>query len=595
MPISVAADIHPNGKLDTAAEESFDRYTRLATDLLGIPVSLVSLVDADRQFFKSQTGLTGETAEAGQTPLSHSFCQHAVATQQPLIVSDAREHPLVVDNLAVRDLGVVAYAGMPLVLSDGNAVGAFCAVDGKPRDWTERDIRILGDLAAAVTTHLELRRALAEQSLHDRLTGLPNRVLLWAHADQLLEAAGPTGAGSVAAVCMGLDGFGLINDAYGAATADRVLAQVGERLTAEVRGDDLLGRLRGDVFAVVARNMGDERAAIGLAGRLLHAVSTTPFHVDGQSVGMTATLGLATGTSGKSGADLLSRADDTMGRSKGNGGAARLAAEGSGELAAAQLRLRTAVGGALDRGEIHVAYQPIVDLDSGAPVGFEALARWTSPARGTVSPAEFIPVAERTGDIVRIGEWVLRTACAQVAEWRRDGAQLSVSVNLAPLQLELADLGDVVESALAEHGLSGSALKLELTEGVLIGAGAFESRNLRRISELGVRISLDDFGTGYSALGYLKRFPIDELKIDRSFVEPLEGDGTDAALVEAILALAQCLDLDVVAEGIETPGQRQLLKLLGCPLGQGYLFARPCPAHELLLAPPHPGGHTVAP
>jgi len=251
---------------------------------------------------------------------------------------------------------------------------------------------------------------------------------------------------------------------------------------------------------------------------------------------------------------------------------------GTGEVAAAQLRLRAALRGAVGRGEMHVAYQPIVNLDSGAPVGYEALARWNSPELGSVSPVDFIPAAERTGEIVTIGEWVLRTACSQLAQWRSDGAELSISVNLASLQLELPNLKDVVESALAEHDLPASALVLEITEGVLIGAGALQAHNLQAIRELGVRISLDDFGTGYCALGYLKRFPIDELKIDRSFVDSIEADRRDASLVQAILALAQGLSLDVVAEGIETPGQQRLLKLLGCRLGQGYLFAPPAPA-----------------
>jgi diguanylate cyclase (GGDEF)-like protein len=587
------AALHDLGLLDTEAEEDFDRYTRLATDLLRVPVSLVSLVDADRQFFKSQTGLTGDVAEALQTPLSHSFCQYPVASHQPLIVSDAREHPLVAENLAIRDLGVIAYVGMPLVLSDGHAVGAFCVSDCKPRDWSEQDIKIMGDLAAAVTTHLNLRKALAEQGMHDRLTGLPNRVLLCAQADQLFELAGPAGAGSVAAVCMGLDSFGLINDAYGARCGDRVLQEVGERLAAQVRGGDAFGRLGGDVFAIVGTQMGDEGAAIRLAGRLRDAVFATPFDVAGHSVAVTATVGLAAGTPGNSGADLLSRADDTARRSKASGGAPRMTACGSGELAAAQLRLRTALSGALDRGEIHVAYQPIIDLDSGATIGFEALARWTSPELGTVAPADFVPVAERTGDIVKVGEWVLRTACSQLARWRRDEPQLSVSVNLAPIQLELANLAHVVESALTEHGLPASALVLELTEGVLIGAGALVSRNLHRVRELGVRICLDDFGTGYSALGYLKRFPIDQLKIDRSFVAPLESDPKNAALVQAILTLARGFELEVVAEGIETPGQRQILEQLGCPLGQGYLFAPPGPPAKRSPSP-HTGTHTSA-
>ena len=590
LPASVAgvvgdgariAALRDLGLLEPGTEEDLDRYTRLATRLLGVPVSLVSLVDADRQIFKGNTGLTGEFGEAGQTPLSHSFCQYAVAMREPLIVNDAREHPLVADNLAVRDLDVIAYAGIPLVLSDGHSLGAFCAIDSVPRNWSEQDIETLRDLAAAVMAHLELRRALAEQGLHDRLTGLPSRAVLCAQSDQLLAAAGVAAAGSIGAICVGLDGFGLVNEAYGAASGDQTLKQVAERLAGEVRAGDLLGRLGGDVFVVVGRDMADEAAAIILAGRLRDAISAAPFDVERQSIGLTATVGLATGTAGKPGADLLSRADDAMRRGKARGGAVRVAGTASGARAAAALRMRAALSGALRREEIEIAYQPIVALDTGALVGFEALARWTSPELGVVSPADFIPIAERTGDIIAIGESILHRACEQAARWRRDTPELSISVNVAALQLEAANFHHVVANTLAEHDLPGCALVLELTERALIEAGHIQTRNLQQLRGLGVRVSLDDFGTGYSALGYLQSFPIDEIKIDRSFIAELEANPQSAALVQAILALAQGLQLDVVAEGIETSGQHQQLKLLGCRLGQGYRFARPRPASEI--------------
>ena len=387
-----------------------------------------------------------------------------------------------------------------------------------------------------------------------------------------------------------MDEFRLVNQAYGAATADKVLCQLGERLAGEVRNVDMLGRLRGDVFAVVGRDMGDEHEALGLAARLRAAVSAAPFDVDGVSIGVTATLGLAIGSPGTAGADLLSRADHAMRDNKPVGSV--LTAVGGPE-AAKLLALRSAIGGALERDEISVVYQPLVDLADGTPVGFEALARWTSPELGSVPPDEFIPVAERTGDIVEIGEWVLRTACAQAAEWRRGGAELSISVNLAPRQLELPHLMETVEAALADHGIPPSALVLEITEGVLIGAGLIQTRNLLWLRELGVKISLDDFGTGYSALSYLKRFPIDQLKIDRSFMDGLERVPRAAALVRAVLAMADALGLETVAEGVETPEQHTLLQGLGCQFGQGYLFARPLPAAEIGI-PPRPaqsGGH----
>jgi diguanylate cyclase (GGDEF)-like protein len=569
------------GLLDTTAEETFDRYTRLATTLLGVSVSLITLVDADRAFFKSQSGLPDEMAHIRQVPLSHSLCKHVAATQQPLIVSDTRANAMVAENPAVSELGVIAYAGMPLVLSDGNAVGTFCAVDQVPHEWSEHDLQILSDLAAAVTAHLELHRAMAERSLNDRLTGIANRELLCAQADHLLQAAAPDEAAEVTAICIGLDGFALVNDAFGAQAADRVLQEVAERLAPEVRRDNILGRFSGDVFAVVSAGIGDHGALVRFAERLRAAISDTAFDIDGHRIGITASVGTASGAQGKPGADLLAGADDAMRRGKSSAGAVLSAVAGTAEVAAAQLRLRTALCGAVDRGEMDVAYQPIVGLQSGTPIGFEALARWNSPELGSVSPVVFIPAAERTGEIVKIGEWILRRACSQLARWRRDDAELTMSVNIAPLQLELPNLTDIVAGALDDHGLPPSALVLEITEGVLIGAGALQTRNLQLLRQLGVRIALDDFGTGYSALGYLKRFAIDQLKIDRSFITALETDRRDAAFVQAILALARGLGLTVVAEGIETVGQHQALKLLGCAFGQGYLFAPPRTAAQL--------------
>jgi diguanylate cyclase (GGDEF)-like protein len=567
------------GLLDTTAEEAFDRYTRLATTLLGIPVSLVTLVDADRAFFMSQSGLPD--AGVRQVPLSHSLCKHVAATQQPLIVSDARENPIVAENLAVSELGVIAYAGMPLVLSDGNAVGTFCAIHQVPHEWSEHDLQVLGDLAAAVTAHLELRRTMAERSLNDRLTGIPNRDLLCAQADHLLEAATPDEAAQVAAICIGLDGFALVNDAFGAQAADRVLQEVAMRLAPEVRREDVLGRLSGDVFAVVGAGNGDHAALVGLAGRLRAAISESAFNIDGHRIGITASVGMASGVQGTPGADLLAGADDAMRRGKSSAGVVLSAVAGTGEVAAAQLRLRAALRGAVGRGEMDIAYQPIVDLQSRTPIGFEALERWNSPELGSVSPVVFMPIAERTGEVVKIGEWMLQRACAQLARWRRDDAELTMSVNIAPLQLALPNLTDIVACALDEHDLPASAIVLQIKEGVLIGAGALQRRNLQLLHELGVRISLDDFGTGYSALGHLKRFAIDELKIDRSFITALESDRRDAAFVQAIVALARGLGLKVVAEGIETAGQQQALKLLGCEYGQGRLFAPPRTAAQL--------------
>lgn len=568
------------GLLDGAREESFDRLTRLATVVLGVPVSLVSLVDAERQFFLSEQGLQEPWSRARQTPLSHSFCQHAVATRQPLVIADAREHPLVSDNLAIRDLGVIAYAGIPLILSDGNGVGALCAIDGKPREWTDAELAVLKDLSGAVTDLLDLKAALARESLYDRLTGLPNRSLLVAHAEEHLRR-GDADRRGLAVMCAGLDDFTQINQALGTDRADAVLKATALRLAQSLREDDVLGRLRGDMFTILLDDVTDERDALALADRLRYALSAVPLQIGDEQLSVSATVGIAMSREDSHAADLLTQAANAMRQAKRQRTRTQIAQGGWGEQAAVQLRLRDAIRGALGRKEISLAFQPIVDMDTGLPVAYEALARWTHPELGAVSPVQFIPAAEATGTIVAIGEWVLQQACEQLARWRAsDTPKLRMSVNLAPQQLEQANLAETVANILHTTGVPADALGLEITEGVLLENATVQQDNLQRLRKLGIRIALDDFGTGYSALGYLKRFPVDVIKIDRSFISGIEDQRYDTALIQAILAMAKGMELHLIAEGIETPGQRQLLRLLGCRYGQGFLFSKPLPASQ---------------
>lgn len=564
--------------LDTGPDDTIERFTGLASELLRAPVSLVSLLDEERQYFIAQSGLVGEWAQARQTPLSHSFCKYTVATKETLVISDAREHPLVSENLAVRDLGVVAYAGIPLVLDDGNAVGALCAIDTKPRRWTQREIRILSDLAAAVKAVLDLRAALARQGLHDRLTGLPNRDLLVAYCAQLIEQH--SDAEMVAVMCAGIDHFTQINQAFGTDSADCVLATVAERLEASVRDSDLLGRLRGDIFTVVCSGVHDEKEAIGLAGRLRGALAS-PVRVGGEQLSVGITVGISTGQVGANAADLISEAANAMREAKQHPGRIRLAEERWSEQAATQLRLREALHGAVAREEVEAVFQPIVELDSEELIGFEALARWHHPELGQVSPDVFIPMAELTADIIPLGEWMLERACQQLSVWRRDPhCDLQVTVNVSPLQLEQPNFSETVAGTLDRHGLPGDAVGIEITEGVLLKGGAIQEHNLLQLRQLGVRIILDDFGTGYSALSYLRRFPIDVIKIDRCFVDDMVADRDAATVVQAILAMASAMKTKVIAEGIETTGQAELIGSMGCRFGQGYLFGKPVSAGD---------------
>jgi diguanylate cyclase (GGDEF)-like protein len=572
------------GNLDSAPESDFDRFTSLVVELLGVPVSLVSLVDCDRQYVKSAHGLTQPWTDAGQTPLSHSLCQYPVSTGEPLVVSDGRRDPRVADHLAVRELSVIAYAGIPLVLSDGHAVGTLCAIDRVARQWSDRDLRVLGDLAAAASTQLDLRRELGRRSLRDALTGLPNRALTVAHCEQLLR----TGDGSdLLALAVGIDDLGSVNDHHGAAQGDRIIKLVARRIGHQLETDDMLGRLHGNTFVVLRSRVTDQMQGLALAHRIRDAVSGESLTVRGEQLGVSATVGLATAAPGIDADALINRALESLIHARSHSDRVVAGSPRTRTRSTSPARLRGALAGAVSRGEITVNFQPIVELATGRTRGYEALARWRHPELGVVGPSEFIPAAEETGSIVMIGEHVLRTACTQMALWRAmlPGEEIGVTVNFSPVQLSVANIGDVVGDILVETGLPGSALTLEITEGVFVTPGACQRRSLEKIRELGVRLALDDFGTGYSALSYLKRFPVDLIKVDRCFLDGLETDRRDAALMRAILAIGAGMELEVVAEGVETNAQCELLRLSGCHWGQGFLFSEPLPADEVRLPP----------
>ncbi|MBV9818374.1 MAG: bifunctional diguanylate cyclase/phosphodiesterase [Solirubrobacterales bacterium] len=568
--------------LDTEPEGELDRFTALAAELLEVPISLVSLVDLDRQFFKSAHGLPEPLASVRETPLDRSLCQQVVIRGAPLLIDDTREHPLGIGNPAVQELSVLAYAGVPLTIADGHAIGAFCAIDTTARQWTERDMRILTDLASAVETILELRRSTRSGWTHDPLTGLPNRGFTFAWADQLARSRADR---DVLAVAVGIDGLRAINETHGAGHGDRVVALVARRLRHALTAADFLGRVDGDVFVALHPPSAERPADAALAQRLRRAVDAQPLTIRGERTAVRVSVGLAAGAADGDGARLVTRAIEELRvtkarRGPGLGGVAS-SATGSAERA----RLAVAVAGATTRGEIGVAFQPIVDLVTGRTHGFEALARWRHDDLGEVAPTDFVPVAEDNGEIVRIGEHVLHSACRQLARWRRcSDHELKVTVNISPVQLGICDIDRRVSSILDEHGLPGHALTLEITEGVFLSPGAAERGSLERIRRLGVQIALDDFGTGYSALGYLNRLPVDAIKVDRCFVEGVDSDERNAAVMRAILAIGSGMDLDVIAEGVETHAQSELLRGAGCRLGQGFLFSHPRPAEEIALA-----------
>jgi diguanylate cyclase (GGDEF)-like protein len=422
-----------------------------------------------------------------------------------------------------------------------------------------------------------LERQLAQVALHDLLTDLPNRTLFHDRVGQALASAAE-GDRNTTVFSLGLDGLKRVNDSLGHPVGDQVLQEVARRLGASVGAADTCGRLGGDEFGVLLD--GDSTPADSLAGaeRILAAIRE-PIDLAGIPTHMTASLGVASAEPGSADARrLLRNADMARSVARNEGGDRAIVFEPAmQETVQARFELELELRRAIDQAEFVLNYQPIVDLRSGDLVEAEALIRWDHPTQGRIAPSVFIPLAEESGLIDEIGTWVLRTACVEVARW----AQLSpgrvprVSINLSAHQLADPQFAWTVQAAMAHAGAAPSWVTLELTESMLMQNSSASLERLHAIRALGVQIAIDDFGTGYSSLAYLERLPVTHVKIDRSFVTPLDDPARGDGVVRAIVEIGRALGLTTVAEGIETPAELRRLRELGCPLGQGYLFAKP--------------------
>jgi len=424
----------------------------------------------------------------------------------------------------------------------------------------------------------ETKEHFRHAAFHDSLTGLPNRAMFTELLKAEIESSKRRNEHMFAVLFLDLDRFKNINDSLGHTHGDLLLVAFAERLERTLRPVDTLARFGGDEFAILLSGMTDATDAVRVAQRIQDELSQ-PFVLDKNSAFATASIGIALSSSGYDRADdILRDADIAMYRAKENGKARyELFDHGMHARAVSRLQLESDLRQAIEQKEFCVYYQPIVSLQTGRLAGFEALVRWNHPRRGLVSPADFIPVAEETGLIVPIGQWVLNEACAQVRQWQIDSPthrSLSLSVNLSARQVAQPDLLQRIKEALENSKLNAHCLKLEITESVVMENAEAAAQMFKQLRSLGVQLSIDDFGTGYSSLSYLHRFPLNYLKIDRSFVMRLTTDN-DNAIVRTISTLARNLGMEVIAEGIETEEQFQQLKMLGCEYGQGYLFSRP--------------------
>jgi diguanylate cyclase (GGDEF)-like protein/PAS domain S-box-containing protein len=424
-------------------------------------------------------------------------------------------------------------------------------------------------------------RQLMEQAFYDSLTGLPNRALFNDRLDQA-RARSVRRHDGLGLLFLDLDNFKLVNDSLGHGAGDTLLVEVAKRLVTTVRTDDTVARLGGDEFVVLLERINSEADILPLAESITQQF-VRPFAVDGREFAITASIGIAfSERDHEHEGSLLRNADVAMYRAKASGkGQHVLFNAGMHADIMARLELETDLRQAIERGELRIHYQPIFSLRSGRMSEVEALVRWQHPTRGLIAPADFIPIAEETGLIVPIGQWVLEQACHQAAAWHVQCPQtplLVVGVNVSPRQLQLASFAEDVARTLRETGLPAVCLKLEVTEGVIMRDMEASAVVLGKLKALDIQLAIDDFGTGYSSLAYLKRLPLDVLKIDKSFVDGIIVDPEDRAIVKAIISLAKSLGLSITAEGIENAEQAAALNAWGCERGQGYHFAKPMEA-----------------
>jgi len=429
-----------------------------------------------------------------------------------------------------------------------------------------------------ITKRREAEAHVARLASEDPLTGLPNRRVFSAALDRLSERDGAAGEGvprpaEFAVLFLDLDRFKVVNDTLGHRVGDLLLQEVAARLKGGLQAADLLARLGGDEFAIVVSSATSRVAVENVAGRLTEMISQ-PYEIDGHRIRSSVSIGIAIGPrDGANADDLLMAADLALYAVKATArGNYRFYEKSMNEEINDRRQIEMDLREAIERKELELHYQPIVDLRRNVVTGFEALARWCHPVRGMVPPAVFIPVAEDSGLILPLGTWALKEACRRAAEWP---APLKIAVNLSPVQIATPNLDEVVKSILAETGLAPHRLELEITERLFMEDSEKTLSALHRLKQLGVRISMDDFGTGYSSLSYLRSFPYDKIKVDRSFVSDLAAGTEHVVIVQAVVSIARALGMTTTAEGVETVGQKEFLAALGCDEAQGYLFSAP--------------------
>ncbi|MDG9670855.1 EAL domain-containing protein [Hahella sp. CR1] len=574
----------------TDRDELFTGAVRIAVEGGGLPAAWIAALDGEENKFRLASSFGGD----------NDFFFSVITWLRSLIIMNSdevlkakifKERTLFVINdienssstylrQQCLERGIQSFALFPLTLN--NSVEGILALHATDKNFfDDQELGLLTELAGDISfalDHLEKEKKLEYLANYDSVTGLPNRNLFYDRLKHALNLASRCQI-NISVLFIDLDRFKIVNDTLGHSCGDDVLKIAAARIEKCVRKSDTVARQSGDEFIVLLANKStDEDNIKTTVDRILDAF-VSPFTLNGTEVFITCSIGVAVYSGGTVDPDsLIKKADIAMYRAKKEGGASyRRYHSDFDRNHQERLTLETALRHSTERKEIHLLYQPKVNFESGKIVGVEALIRWWNPKLGFISPSEFIPIAEETGLILQIGEWVLDTACSQGANW----GGLPVAVNLSARQFRQNNLVELVARTLNRSGFPPALLELELTESMLMQDVESAILTMRALKDLGVRIALDDFGTGYSSLSYLKRFPIDTIKIDRSFVCEITSDSGSLAISEAIILMSRSLDLSVVAEGVETQAQYDILNSLNCDQFQGYLFSKPVLPQEL--------------
>ncbi|WP_338762901.1 GGDEF and EAL domain-containing protein [Massilia sp. METH4] len=586
--------------LDSQPEELFDRITRVACASLNVPISLVSLVDESRQWFKASCGLA-----AKETDRDISFCGHAILNDEAFIVENALDDGRFAGNpLVTGDPHIRFYAGMPIRAANRN-IGTLCVIDTQPRALSADDLQLLATLARTVEDLIYVREAamrsvnllntwsaqasaresrevqvLRNMVTRDLLTGLPTRQAIESALADHVPGWVRAGGHALLAV-VDIDNLAAINERAGHGVGDRFLREMANRLRQLAQPGDTIARIGGDMFALLLGPFGEEAAGTARIAAIHRDLNRVLALDHGDLHGSVTTGYVLAGRDWPGPGALLNHAIEAVGAAKLRGhGMMRVFDRPPSRLngRALEHELRAALRG----NQLFMAYQAKIDARTGIPTGVEALVRWRHPQLGLVGPAEFIPVAEESAIIVQLGEWTLEQACRQASRWRQSGRDgPTVAVNISPRQFLHGDIATVVDDMLSRYGVPAAMLELELTESVAVHDLEGAIATMRRLKEIGVTLSIDDFGTGYSSLAWLKRLPVDKLKIDKAFVTDLAGSPAARAILRGIVGIAEDLGIGTIAEGVETEAQADVLKAAGCREMQGYLFGRPGPAESV--------------